>query len=354
MQRICAFLLLFGSLWAADPAPAPEAAPAASPEAAAPAAPVRRQLTFRSGSVTLGANLATIALPADCRFLADDEARYWVQEIWHNPPHPQVIGLVIPAELAERYEQRRTAPADSPRPEYTGRSWGMVVSWGGDTGHVNDDDARSTDFDALLKQMQEGTKAANDEREKAGFGRVELLGWAEPPHYDAAAKKLYWAKSARFGSEPVPVLNYCVRLLGARGVLEINAVDDLPALKTLTASAQQVLAATEFTAGNRYEDFKSGVDPTAAGGIAALIVGGVVAKKIGLLAVVGVFLLKFAKILFIPAVLLFGWLAKLFNRSREAKAEAAERARRESLREDEARVARMRAEQGKADAAPGV
>jgi uncharacterized membrane-anchored protein len=341
MLRILCSLLLLGGLFAADPAPGPEAGPEAEAKPAAP----RRQLTFLSGSVTLGEHLATIALPADCRFLAGDEARYWVQEVWHNPPNQRVIGLVLPAELAERYEQRRNAPPGTPRPEYTGRSWGMVVNWGGDTGHVADDDARATDFDALLKQMQEATKEANPEREKAGYGHIDLLGWAEPPHYDAAAKKLYWAKSLRFNQEPTPTLNYCVRLLGARGVLELNAVDDLPALASLTASAQQVLTATEFTAGNRYEDFKSGIDPVAAGGIAALIVGGVVAKKIGLIAVFGVFLLKFIKILFIPAIFLFGWLAKFFKRSREAKADA----RAQSLRDEDARVARMRSEQGRAE-----
>ena len=271
--------------------------------------PALRKLTFTSGTVTVGSNLATIALPDDCRFLANDQARYWVEKIWGNPPDEEVIGLVVPEELAAWYEAESSGKQTEEQEE-PARAWGMVVSWAGDTGHVEDSDARSTDFTALLKEMQDSTKEANPERVKAGYGSIELLGWAEAPKYDSATKKLYWAKSLRFNGQKEKTLNYCVRILGARGVLELNAVDDQAGLPEVAAAAKAVLARTEFTAGNRYADFKSGVDPVAAGGIAALVVGGVLAKKAGLIALFGVFILKFLKVLIIPAVLVGGWIMK--------------------------------------------
>jgi uncharacterized membrane-anchored protein len=285
---------------------------AGDPEGAKPV-PAPHQLHFTAGTVTVGSQLATIKLPDDCRYLAGEDARFWVEKIWHNPHDPDVVGLVVPEELATWYDALRQTKDGSPEPESPARSWGMVVSWGGDTGHVKDDDARSTDFAALLKEMQDSTREGNPERVKAGYGSIDLLGWAEPPHYDSATKKLYWAKSLRFNNEPEPTLNYCVRILGARGVLELNAVDEQKALKEVAASAQLVLAGTEFSAGNRYADYKEGMDPIAAGGIAALVAGGVLAQKAGLLAVFGIFLLKFLKILILPAIVIGGWLKRKFS-----------------------------------------
>jgi uncharacterized membrane-anchored protein len=212
---------------------------------------------------------------------------------------------VVPQELADWYGQLVSsgrAPEEMPE-----RAWGIVVGWAGDAGHVDDDDAADIDYDDLLKQMQEGAQAANEQRRKTGYPEVTLQGWAEPPHYDRATRKLYWAKALQFGGSPRPTLNYCVRILGARGVLELNAVDDVFHLKDVSASAQLVLAKTAFTAGNRYEDFRDGIDPVAAGGVAAVVAGGVLAKKAGLLVVFA----KFAKFLVLPLILLGGWIWRI-------------------------------------------
>lgn len=50
--------------------------------------------------------------------------------------------------------------------------------------------------------MQGATRDANAERAKAGYPTVELVGWAEPPHYDSTAHKLYWAKDLKFSMPP--------------------------------------------------------------------------------------------------------------------------------------------------------
>ena len=51
--------------------------------------------------------------------------------------------------------------------------------------------------------MKEGTRDGNKDRTSQGHEPIELLGWAEPPHYDDLARKIYWAKELKFGSSDV-------------------------------------------------------------------------------------------------------------------------------------------------------
>jgi uncharacterized membrane-anchored protein len=59
--------------------------------------------------------------------------------------------------------------------------------------------------------------------------------------------------------------------------------------------AHALLAALNFNDGKRYADFNASTDKVAEYGLAALVAG-VAAKKLGLLAAAGVFLLKFWKV----------------------------------------------------------
>ena len=65
-----------------------------------------------------------------------------------------------------------------------------------------------------------------------------------------------------------------------------------------------MLTGVEFKSGKRYTDFNSSTDKVAAYGLAALVAG-VAAKKLGLLALLGAGILKFAKVIVI-AVVAFG------------------------------------------------
>ena len=75
--------------------------------------------------------------------------------------------------------------------------WAVILTYV-DDGHVDDSDATEIDYDDMLKDMKEGTEDNNDARKEAGYAAVHLIGWAEPPRYDAATKKLYWAKELNF------------------------------------------------------------------------------------------------------------------------------------------------------------
>ena len=144
------------------------------------------KLGYQTGTVHLSGGMATITLPEEFRFLDVEGAKRLLVDAWGNPERSAegVLGMMVPADVS---------------PLEPG-GWGIVITYDND-GFVNDDDAARMDFDKLLGEMQAGAREVNEEREKEGQPAVDLVGWAEPPHYDAEAHKLYWAKELAFGAE---------------------------------------------------------------------------------------------------------------------------------------------------------
>lgn len=232
-------------------------------------------LDRRSGSITLRDGLATLDVPDDFYFLDRDDAIRVLVDLWGNPPEQDdsLLGMLFPAQYT---------PFDD-------ESWAVTVEYSED-GHVSDSDADDIDFNELLAQMQHDIRAANNGRVAAGYDSIELLGWAEPPHYDTGSHKLYWAKELRFGDSPYTTLNYEIRALGRKGILSMTFVAATDQLAEVNESREAVLSMASFNDGQRYEDFDSNIDEIAAYGIGALIAGKVAAKA-GLLAG-GLLLLK--------------------------------------------------------------
>jgi uncharacterized membrane-anchored protein len=253
-------------------------------------------LTFETGKVNVP-GLATIDLPPGWRYLQALGARRVLEKHWGNMRDPSTLGLAFP-------------PGSSVHKSV----FAVVVSFD-EAGHINDDDAGGLDYAQLLKDMQEGARAENEQRKRAGVSTVELLGWAEPPHYDAQEKKLYWAKKLLFDGNPNPTLNYDVRILGRRGSLVLTALGEASDLEQVAAGCKQMLRATEFVDGQRYADFNPSLDKVAAYGIGGLIAGKLLLKAGFLKLLIG-----FWKPLAIGVVLILGAIAKLFGRRRAAAA----------------------------------
>ncbi|HEU0306084.1 MAG TPA: DUF2167 domain-containing protein, partial [Lysobacter sp.] len=175
------------------------------------------------------------------------------------------------------------------------------------------------DYAELLQELKEADKEDNEARKAAGYGTIDLIGWAEPPHYDAASKKLYWAKELKGEGSEYNTVNYDIRVLGRRGYLSLNAVARMQELPEVKVGMQQLLPMVEFDPGARYADYDKSTDKVAAYGLAALIGGGIAAKA-GLFAKIGALLLGLKKFL-IPLVLLLGALVKpalnLFRRKKD-------------------------------------
>lgn len=285
-----------------EAAPPDDAAAAAAAEAEAAA--FLGSLKPQTGAIALPGNLAALQMPEGYQYLSPGDTQRLIEEGWGNPPGSGegTLGMILPAGLNPLAEE----------------GWGVIITYTED-GHIADDDAASIDYAEILQDMQDATAANNEERVKAGYEAVTLVGWAEPPHYDAATKKIYWAKDLVFGDNPNHTLNYYIRVLGRQGVLELNAVAGMSQLEQIRAGMKQVVGFADFTEGNRYADFNPSTDKAAAYGLAALVAGGVAAKT-GLFAKLLALLVAFKKFIIIGVVALGGLLVSLFKRKAAAGA----------------------------------
>ena len=254
-----------------------------------------QSLHFRNGTIEVPEAKARFNLDGDFRYLDKADARRVLEDLWGNPPDEDVLGLIVPRSPGLTDEQ----------------SWAVVVTWS-DDGYVSDEDASKIDYTQLLHDMQEQTREANPEREKAGYGSLQLIGWAVPPRYDAGNNKLYWAKELQFDGEANHSLNYDIRVLGRHGYLSLNAVSGMAELALVREGMEKLLPMAEFEPGARYADHNPKTDKIAAYGVATLIGGGLAAKA-GLFAKLGLVFAKFWKLLLIGAIALGGVARKFFG-----------------------------------------
>jgi len=259
---------------------------------------VLESLKPQSGTITLGSNLANLTLTPNFQYLSPADTKRLLVEVWHNPPEAGdgTLGAIVPVNLDLT----------------TAEGWAIIISYD-DSGHVSDDDAAGIDYDQLLRDMQQSMRDGNEARQKAGYEPIELVGWAKPPYYDSQAKKLYWAKRLRFGTDPGETLNYSIRALGRSGVLELTVVASMQQLAAIDGRINEVLGMVSFNSGSTYAEFSPGVDKAAEYGIAGLIAGGILAKA-------GFFKLLLAglaaawKPIAIGAVVVFGAAGKLLRK----------------------------------------
>ena len=259
------------------------------------------RLHYQTGQVKLRGGLATLELPAEFRYL-DPRETDLVIRAWGNPPNNETLGMIVPAGANV----------------FQAESWAVVITYDED-GFVKDDDAATVNYDDLLGKMQRALRGENEERRRRGYPEIELVGWAEPPRYDSAAHKLYWAKDLRFGTEAVHTLNYNIRVLGRRGVLVLNAVASMDQLAAVRRDMTKVIAFVDFAEGNRYADFVPGTDKVAEYGIAALIVGSIAAKA-GFFKLLLAGILALKKLIVVALVAIAAFFRRLFGKKKEGPA----------------------------------
>lgn len=197
-------------------------------------------------------------------------------------------------------------------------NWFVVIRFD-PAGYIKDDDAKDWDADELLASLKAGTEEANKERAARGISAVEVVGWVEKPHYDAASHQLVWSIAAKDKGQPDTAdqgINYNTYALGRHGYISMNLVTDRKLIGQYKAAARTLLANLDFNDGKRYADFDASTDKVATYGLAALV-GGVAAKKLGLFAALGVFLAKFWKLIAIALFAGGGVLTKVFKRRKE-------------------------------------
>ena len=283
---------------ATEATPAPDAGAPLPADAERAAAQLVQGLHYRQGEITLQGGAAKLNVPDAFHFLDPADTRKVLVDLWGNPPDAadKVLGMLLPAD----------AGPDQPQ------CYGVIITYDG-SGYVKDDDAEKIDYRAMLKDMQKATNENNEARTKKGYPAMELIGWAAPPHYDRATKKLYWAKEFEVEGNSVHTLNYDIRILGRRGVLILSAIAGMNQLDQIKEAAPQVLSMVNFQQGNRYADFDPKTDKVAAYGLAALVAGGILAKVGGFKLLIGL-LLAAKKFVIIGLVAVSGFIKRLFGR----------------------------------------
>lgn len=290
-RLLCAALTALALTTAHAQAPAS----AADQEMEASAAAARAAQVEGPKAIPLG-NQASLNLPAGFAFIPQKESARLMQAMG-NQTGDTFLGLVVGEQMngfvSVRFEK---------------------------AGYVKDDEARDWNADELLQNLKDGTEAGNAERQQRGIPEFVVAGWVEKPAYDAATHRLVWSAEVRDknpSANHAPGVNYNTYQLGREGYISMNLVTDLAGVEAQKPLARQLLAGLDFNAGKRYADFDASTDKVAAYGLAALV-GGIAAKKLGLLAMAGVFLLKFWKIGVLAVAGAAMGLRKFFNRKKEA------------------------------------
>jgi len=232
--------------------------------------------TYRTGAIPLSGDVATLDVPDGFKFLDAAQSKQVIVKVWDNPPDvaESVLGIIIPAN---------SGVLDNP--------FAFVVEYDS-MGYVSDKDADDIDYDEMMIGLKKDDVEDNKHRQEAGYGTLDLVGWASQPYYDKENKVLHWAKELHAQDADGNTLNYNVRVLGRKGVLILNAVASMSELDTVKQNIPAVLSMAKFNPGYTYEEFDSKIDNVAAWTIGGLVAGKVLAK-VGLFAL----LLKNIKLL---------------------------------------------------------
>ncbi|QHG65888.1 DUF2167 domain-containing protein [Pseudomonas putida] len=298
LRQLLAAVLLCATTLPAIAASTPASAPTTSEQPHLTAEQWLATLKPQHGNITLPSGIASLQLNNEFYYLSPDDTERLLTEGWGNPPGFKTLGMIIPNAV--------NPLADN--------GWGVIISYKND-GHISDDDAAKIDYADLLEQMKAEDEEDNKQRREEGYAGLTLLGWAEPPSYDQATHKMYWARELKAEDADQTTLNYSIRVLGREGVLELNAVAAMADLQTIKQETPKILAFTNFTDGNRYADYDAKTDKLAPYGLAALVAGGIAAKA-GLFAKIGVALLAFKKFIVLGLVAIAGFFGRLFKRKR--------------------------------------
>lgn len=258
------------------------------------------QIDWAAGPVkaSLG-DVAEVSVPASCRFTDEKGAKLFM-EATQNPTSGHEKGILLCGDTS------------------TDAYWFVVFTYDA-SGLVRDDESATLDQAAILKTLQRGTEAGNEERRRRGWEEIELTGWQRPPYYDSVTHNLTWSTIIRGKSTPGESVNHSVRLLGRGGVMHADLVANPSEINSAVTVFDEILTGYSFVAGQRYAEWREG-DKVAEYGLTALIAGGagVAAAKLGLFGKLWKFILAILiagkKLLIVAAIGLIGLAKTIFGK----------------------------------------
>ena len=313
---------------AAKPAdPAPAAAPVARVTAAQ--APTNETLAYSAllaqgvrGPVEVRlADRATMWLPANRVYLDGEQARKLLGagKNWDNATQ----GVVLPA---------------TSRPD-----WMAYVSLV-DDGYISDQDAKAMDPEAVLGTYKAKVAAENPARARQGLSQLEVTGWMEAPRYDAKHRLSSCVGATVLGSKSADdrIVNCSSFALGDQGALKIVVAGQETNYQRFRGESGALIDTIVYDKGKGYDDADLATVKTAPYGLIALMTGDTnfkkvtvaqpaapaPAQKLGLIALLVVYALKFGKMLLFGVAAVFAfvrWMARKrkSDDTKPAKAEVA-------------------------------
>ncbi|WP_298694147.1 DUF2167 domain-containing protein [uncultured Sulfuricurvum sp.] len=226
---------------------------------------------------------ATLELPAKFVFIPNPEASN-IMRAMGNSVGEGFNGLIMP-ESADTW-------------------WFITVNYT-DAGYIKDDDAKNWNTDEMLQNMKENAEHVNEERAKRHIPEVDVAGWVQTPMYYNDSHEVIWSVATKAKGVPdnqAEGVNYNTLVLGRQGYISLNLITALSSVEALKPTSKTLIDQLHFSDGKKYSDVNLATDKIAEYGLAALITG-VAAKKLGLIALIAAFLVKFGKVI---AITLFG------------------------------------------------
>ncbi len=243
-------------------------------------------------------DIATLALPAGEIFVPEKMGKKIMRRMG-NYMDSSFMGLVIP-------EDRHAV-------------WFVVLEYN-DAGFVRDNEGKNIDPAKILKELREAVKEDNEQRKADGKREMQIVGWIEPPHYDAGKHHLIWSLEAHDAGvtiNPEPdTVNYKTYALGRYGYISMDLVTFKDRVDTDKKVVGTLLSNLTYNAGKRYKDFNAKTDKIAEYGLLALI-GGIAAKKIGLIAMIVLFMAKSAKAVMLAAAAGVAYIKRRLGRKKD-------------------------------------
>ncbi len=307
----------------ADPAPA--AVPVAQVTAAQ--APTNETLAYSAllaqgvrGPVEVRlADRATMWLPANRVYLDGEQARKLLGagKNWDNATQ----GVVLPA---------------TSRPD-----WMAYVSLV-DDGYISDQDAKAMDPEAVLGTYKAKVAAENPARARQGLSQLEVTGWMEAPRYDAKHRLSSCVGATVLGSKSADdwIVNCSSFVLGDQGALKIVVAGQETNYQRFRGESGALIDTIVYDKGKGYDDADLATVKTAPYGLIALMTGDAnfkkvtvaqpaapaPAQKLGLIALLVVYALKFGTMLLFGVAAVFAfvrWMPRK-RKSEDKKPEKAE------------------------------
>ena len=118
-------------------------------------------LSTQRGLISLPGGLAQLNLPPELEYLDPVQTKKVVEELWGNPPGATYQGMIV----------------RSARDVIDSNCIAAIIQYD-DSGYISDKDAASINFSDLMKSMQEGEKAMNEQRKAQGFPGLPCRGQA--------------------------------------------------------------------------------------------------------------------------------------------------------------------------------